>query len=76
LNHKKTYEKLLYEEKGNFNSYKTFIKDEKDKEMRLSFYNTIEKSDYFIKKFKEDAFLSERKTNKFQNMFRRNITAN
>lgn len=42
--------------------------------MRFSFYNTIEKSEHFLKKFKEDTFLQERGTNTYQNMFRRTIT--
>ena len=43
--------------------------------MRFSFYNTIEKSQFFLKKFKEDNFLEQRKTNNYQNMFKRTITA-
>ena len=42
--------------------------------MRFSFYNTIEKSQFFLKKFKEDNFLEQRKTNNYQNMFKRTIT--
>lgn len=43
--------------------------------MRFSFYNTIEKSDYFNNKFRQDHYLDERRTNNFQNMFNRTITA-
>ena len=43
--------------------------------MRFSFYNTIEKSQFFLKRFKEDNFLEQRKTNNYQNMFKRTITA-
>lgn len=43
--------------------------------MRFSFYNTIEKSDHFLRKFKEDCFIEERKTNNYQNMFKRTITS-
>jgi len=42
--------------------------------MRFSFYNTIEKSQFFLKRFKEDNFLEQRKTNNYQNMFKRTIT--
>lgn len=45
-------------DKHNFLSERAIKKEEKDKEMRFSFYNTIEKSDYFIRKFKEDSALS------------------
>jgi hypothetical protein len=43
--------------------------------MRFSFYNTIEKSQFFLRRFKEDTFLEQRKTNNYQNMFKRTITA-
>ena len=43
--------------------------------MRFSFYNTVEKSEYFLSKFKDDRQMQLRRTNKYQNMFNRKILA-
>ena len=43
--------------------------------MRLSFYNTIDKSSYFVGRFREEESLPFRRTNNFQNMMERAIAS-
>ena len=47
------------------------IKNEKKKELNLSFYNTKSKSKYYMEKFQDWKKLEERGSPKYQNMLQR-----
>jgi hypothetical protein len=57
LCHVTQQEHKLKTDRKEFRETKSVMKEEKEKEMRFSFYNTMEKSQFFLKRFKKDSFL-------------------